>query len=86
MKSNIHYCKQIVICIKNIFLTWESIKANFRILPDHFRGVTKMLIFGILFFSFLVFQPGIAAVLHCVRPKCVFAVSQANTRKKRKTP
>ena len=52
MKSNIHYCKQIVICIKNIFLTWESIKANFRILPDHFRGVTKRcFFFKISFFA-----------------------------------
>ena len=37
-------------------------------------------------FSLLVFQPGIVAVLHGVRPKCVFAFSQANARQKRETP
>lgn len=37
-------------------------------------------------FLLLVFQVGIAAVLHGVRPKCVFAFRQANTRQKRKTP
>lgn len=37
-------------------------------------------------FSFLVFQPGIAAVLHGVRPKCVFTFRQANTLQNLKTP
>ena len=71
---------------KYLFLTWETIKASFRILPDHFRGLTKKVFFPRFRFLFRVFQPGIVAVLHSVSPKCVFAFSQANTRQKWKTP
>ena len=36
-----------------------------------------MVLFQVFFFLLLVFQAGIAAVLHGVRPKCVFAFSLA---------
>ena len=34
------------ICLhKGYFYYWETIKASFRILPDHFRGLAKKVFF-----------------------------------------
>lgn len=44
------------ICLhKGYFLTWETIKASFRILPDHFRDPTEK----VLFHKIPFFAPGV---------------------------
>ena len=50
-----------------------------------FVGARKWFFFKFSFFLLRVFQVVIAAVLHGVRPKCVFASSQANARERIKT-
>ena len=44
-----------------------------------------MVLFQVFFFLLRVFQVVIVAVLHGVRPKCVFALIQANARERIKT-
>ena len=63
---------------KYLYLTWETIKASFR-------GLTKKVLFPRFRFLFLVFQPGIVAVLRRAHYKRAFAFIQAKRRARAKT-